>query len=47
MTKEDKYNHGYGIEIMKQIANKYHGSCDISSTDTEFVVEITLVTTMK
>ena len=46
-TKEDKYNHGYGIEIMKQIARKYHGSCEITSTDTEFIVEITLLTTTK
>lgn len=46
-TKTDKQSHGYGIEIMKQIAHKYHGSCNISSTDTEFIVEIMLVTTKK
>lgn len=46
-TKEDKRNHGYGLEIMKQIAHKYHGSCDISSTDTEFIVEIMLLTSNK
>lgn len=43
-TKDDKKNHGFGLEIMKQIAHKYHGSCEISSTDTEFIVEITLLT---
>ena len=43
-TKPDKQNHGYGIEIMKQTAHKYHGSCNISSTDTEFIVEIMLLT---
>lgn len=43
-TKEDKYNHGYGIEIMKQIANKYHGSCEISSSSTEFILTIKLIT---
>lgn len=46
-TKEDKYNHGFGIEIMKQIANKYHGSCEITSSDTEFILAIKLVTAHK
>lgn len=46
-TKEDKRNHGYGIEIIKQIAHKYHGSCEISSTNTEFIVEIMLLTSPK
>ena len=41
-TKDDKYNHGYGIEIMKQIAHKYHGSCEITSSHTEFIVTIIL-----
>lgn len=44
-TKEDKYNHGYGIEIMKQIAHKYHGSCNITSSQTEFIATIILITT--
>ena len=46
-TKEDKYNHGYGIEIIKQIASKYHGSCEITSTNTEFILAIKLITTSK
>ena len=43
-TKEDKYNHGYGLEIMKQIAHKYHGSCEISSSNTEFTLIFKLIT---
>lgn len=46
-TKDDKYSHGYGIEIMKQIAHKYHGRCTISSTDSEFILEIMLITADK
>ena len=46
-TKGDKYNHGYGIEIMKQIAHKYHGNCNITSSHTEFIVTITLLTADK
>ena len=43
-TKGDKYNHGYGLEIMKQIAHKYHGSCEISSSNTEFTLIFKLIT---
>lgn len=43
-TKADKPNHGYGIEIMKQLTYKYHGSLHISSSDTEFVLELILLT---
>lgn len=43
-TKGDKKSHGYGIEIMKQIAKKYGGSCSLHSTDTEFEVKIVLLT---
>lgn len=43
-TKGDKKSHGYGIEIMQQIAKKYNGSCSLHSTDTEFEVKIVLLT---
>lgn len=46
-TKQDKYKHGYGIEIMKQIVHKYHGSYTISSTDSEFILEFILTTVDK
>lgn len=42
-TKADKKSHGCGIEIMKQIAQKYHGSCTVSCSDTEFELKITLL----
>lgn len=46
-TKQDKYNHGYGIEIMKQVVHKYHGGYTISSTDSEFILEFMLTTAEK
>ena len=42
-TKADKKAHGCGIEIMKQIAEKYHGSCTVSCSDAEFELKITLL----
>ena len=43
-TKEDKKSHGYGIEIMNQIAKKYGGSCSLHCSDTEFEIKIVLLT---
>lgn len=43
-TKLDKQNHGYGIEIIKQIAQRYHGYCTISSSESEFILDISLHT---
>lgn len=43
-TKKDRKAHGYGIEIMKQIAQKYNGSCTISCDGKEFGVKIVLLT---
>ncbi|MGN0341188.1 MAG: sensor histidine kinase [Roseburia sp.] len=42
-TKADKSAHGYGSEIMKRIAGKYHGKCTFSCSDTEFSVTIFLL----
>ena len=43
-SKRDKGSHGYGIEIMKQIARKYGGSCTFRCDDKEFGVKIVLLT---
>lgn len=42
-TKTDKKVHGYGIEIMNQLARKYGGSCSLRCSDTEFEVKIVLL----
>lgn len=42
-SKGDKSAHGYGIDIMKRIAQKYNGSCTLSSSDNEFTVKIVLL----
>lgn len=42
-TKEkDRENHGIGIENIKNAVAKYDGTCDISYTDKQFVVDIFL-----
>lgn len=43
-TKKDRKSHGYGIEIMKQIAGRYHGDCSIHCDGKEFAVKIVLLT---
>ncbi len=43
-TKKDRKVHGYGIEIMKQIAQKYNGSCTVSCDGKEFGVKLVLLT---
>ena len=43
-TKKDRKTHGYGIEIMKQIAQRYSGSCTICCNGKEFCVKIVLLT---
>ena len=43
-TKKDRKAHGYGIEIMKQIAQKYNGSCTVSCDGKEFSVKLVLLT---
>ncbi len=35
-TKSDKLNHGIGIEIIKDIAEKYHGKCDFYERNNMF-----------
>ncbi len=42
-TKADKSSHGYGIDIMKRIANKYNGNCTLHSAENEFIVKIVLL----
>lgn len=43
-TKKDKKTHGYGIDIMKRIANKYNGSCTVHCDKQEFTVKISVLT---
>lgn len=43
-TKTDRKDHGYGIEIMKQIAGRYNGSCTIHCDGKEFCLKIVLLT---
>lgn len=43
-AKKDKEHHGYGMDIMKQIARKYNGSCTFDCDEREFTVKITLLT---
>lgn len=42
-SKRDKSSHGYGMEIMKQIAAKYNGSCTFDCDGEEFRVKIVLL----
>lgn len=43
-TKKNKKDHGYGIEIMKQIAGRYGGDCTIHCDGKEFRLKIVLLT---
>lgn len=43
--KRDRQAHGYGIDIMKQIAHKYHGSRTPHFDGQEFTVKLVLLTT--
>lgn len=43
-TKKDRKAHGYGIEIMKQIAGRYNGSCTLRCDGKEFRLKIVLLT---
>ncbi len=39
-TKKDPQNHGFGVESMKRIVQKYGGTLDIAAEDNIFVVSI-------
>ena len=41
-TKEQKELHGFGLNSVREIAEKYRGSCTIQSTEDEFTVYIIL-----
>ena len=41
-TKEQKELHGFGLNSVREIAEKYSGSCTIQSTEDEFTVYIIL-----
>lgn len=41
-TKADSKNHGYGVKIIKDIANKYNGDCDFYEEENVFYCYVTL-----
>lgn len=41
-TKRRKHGHGYGIETIKEIAKKYHGSADFYESDGWFIAAVDL-----
>lgn len=43
-TKKNKREHGYGIEIMKQIAGRYNGDCTVHCDGKEFRLKLVLLT---
>lgn len=45
-TRKKDSAHGYGMEIMKQIAGKYNGDCTFSCDEREFKVKIVLPDTI-
>lgn len=42
-SKKDAQNHGFGIENIKKVAEKYHGFVRVSCTDSEFTIKIGLL----
>uniref|UniRef100_UPI0020404553 ATP-binding protein n=1 Tax=Mediterraneibacter agrestimuris TaxID=2941333 RepID=UPI0020404553 len=42
-TKKDKDNHGFGLESIRRVVEKYHGSVVIEDTDNQFVLKVMLV----
>lgn len=42
-NKKDKDNHGFGLESIRKIVQKYHGSVVLEDTDNLFVLKIMLV----
>ena len=41
-SKEDLDNHGMGLESVKKIVNKYHGSVVIEPTENKFVIKVVI-----
>lgn len=42
-SKKDAQNHGFGIENIKKVTEKYHGFVRLSCTDSEFTIKIGLL----
>lgn len=40
--QEDSANHGFGLKNIKATVNKYGGQCNISYTETEFMVDVVI-----
>ena len=41
-SKSDKKHHGFGVKIIREIAEKYHGRCDFFEQDNMFCCVVTL-----
>ena len=41
-TKEDKNFHGIGLKSIRQIAEKYHGICTVSTNEDTFILNVLL-----
>lgn len=41
-TKENTYEHGWGIKSVKAVVKKYHGICEFSEEDGMFIAEVVL-----
>ena len=46
-TKKDKENHGYGIQIIKDIAEKYDGRCDFYEAENMFCCQVIMLANME
>lgn len=41
-TKENAYEHGWGVKSVKAVVKKYHGICEFSEADGMFIAEVLL-----
>ena len=41
--KEDSENHGFGLENVRTISEKYHGGMDITADNGRFVITVMLI----
>ena len=41
-SKENASEHGYGLKLVEQIAEKYHGQVSVKQEQTRFIVSVLL-----